>query len=79
MAARKKHLQLGFPGAGPLGEDVYDEAHAVHHWPAPSPLQVPLLHSAQHVVDKYPAQDRGSAIRPTTSCIGMFLCNGACA
>ena len=62
MAASEEHLQLGFPGAGPLGEDVYDEAHAVHHRPAPSFLQVALLHSAKHVVHKHPMQCRKTAV-----------------
>lgn len=38
--------------ACPLAKYLYDQAHAVKHWPLERSLQVPLLHAAQRVVDK---------------------------
>ena len=59
QACVRAHLQPGLLGAGALGKDVDDEPHAIHHRPAPSPLQVPLLHPAQHLIHKDPACHAG--------------------
>ena len=70
----RAHLQPGLLGAGALGKDVYDESHAIHHRPAPSPLQVPLLHPAQHLVHEDPACHASLTLGLPTGMFSIIAC-----
>ena len=74
QARMQAHLQPGLLGAGALGKDVYDEPHTIHHRPAPGPLQVPLLHPAQHLIHKDPACHASSTLGQPIGTLSIIAC-----